>query len=276
MGWHANLKLDYTLESERSVARYAHDGPLRVLKSLYPEGHSVCHNVLVHPPGGLVGGDLLDIQVSVGEGAHGLVTTPGAARFYRSQGDAARQTTRVQLAPGARLEWLPLETLLYSGCLAHNQLLVDAAPGAQMLAWDVSSLGLPLAGLDFAQGVFSHHLELSGQWLERGTLAAADTRLRSSPAGLAGHSCMASLMFFSGDDLNTPLREGLLELARAQLTGHMLHASAGVTFPAPRVVVLRALAPQVEPAMQLLRKVWQAWRRQVWGIAPSVPRIWAT
>ena len=86
MAWHAQLALDYRLEAGRTVARHQHTGPLRILQSLYPEGDTVCHNVLVHPPGGLTGGDRLDIRVQVGSGAHGLVTTPGASRFYRSDG----------------------------------------------------------------------------------------------------------------------------------------------------------------------------------------------
>ena len=57
MTWHAHLQLDYTLEAGRCVLRHRHSGPLRILQSLYPEGDAVCHNVLVHPPGGLVGGD---------------------------------------------------------------------------------------------------------------------------------------------------------------------------------------------------------------------------
>src|SRR5215217_9153785 len=99
MSWHAHLHLDYRQESARSVARFRHDGPLRILQTLYPEGDAICHNVLVHPPGGLVGGDVLDIDVHVGEGAHGLVTTPGASRFYRSDGATAMQRTRLALAP---------------------------------------------------------------------------------------------------------------------------------------------------------------------------------
>jgi len=91
MTWLARLDLDYTLEAERSVARYLHQGPLRILQSLYPEGDAICHNVLVHPPSGLVGGDTLDMQVTVGAGAHGLVTTPGATRFYRSEAGLATQ-----------------------------------------------------------------------------------------------------------------------------------------------------------------------------------------
>jgi urease accessory protein len=275
MGWHANLKLDYTLESERSVARYAHYGPLRVLKSLYPEGDSVCHNVLVHPPGGLVGGDTLDIQVTVGEGAHGLITTPGAARFYRSDGAPALQRTTLKLASGARLEWLPLEALLYSGCIAENKLVFDLEPGAQMLGWDVISLGLPDANLAFDKGTFSQHIEMPGHWLERGTLAATDTQLLHSPLGLAGHTCIASLFFAAGSNLDRALRDTLLDAAREVTGVHALKASAGATSPGPRMVVLRVLAPRVEPAMDLLRKVWLAWRGLAWGKPADMPRIWA-
>jgi urease accessory protein len=143
MPWHAHLSLDYHHRAGRTAAHFTHDGPLRVLRSLYPEGPAICHHVLVHPPGGLVGGDTLDIQVHAGAGAHALVTTPGATRFYRSEGEPALQRTRLRLDAGARLEWLPLEAIAYNGCLARNQLELDLAPGAELLAWDITALGLP-------------------------------------------------------------------------------------------------------------------------------------
>ncbi|MBH2010538.1 MAG: urease accessory protein UreD, partial [Xanthomonadaceae bacterium] len=91
MTWNATLALDYTRQAEKTVAHFRHSGPLRILQSLYPEGDGICHNVIVHPPGGLVGGDTLDLAFSAGPGAHGLVTTPGATRFYRSTGEPALQ-----------------------------------------------------------------------------------------------------------------------------------------------------------------------------------------
>ena len=97
MTWHAQLDINYTVEQNRTVARHSHTGPLRVLQSLYPEGDASCHNVLVHPPGGLVGGDTLDITVAASGTAHGLITTPGATRFYRSAGELALQRMRVLL-----------------------------------------------------------------------------------------------------------------------------------------------------------------------------------
>ena len=180
MVWHARLNLNYRLEAGRSVARHLHNGPLRILQSLYPEGDGICHNVLVHPPGGLVGGDTLDLNIEVGSGAHGLVTTPGATRFYRSEGPWATQTTRIALQADARMEWLPLEAICYDACLARNQLRLDLAPGAELMGWDTTVLGLPMANLPFTQGQFAQHIEIPGVWLERGLIAAQDSRLLDS------------------------------------------------------------------------------------------------
>lgn len=275
MPWHASLQLDYTLEGTRTVARHAHNGPLRILQSLYPEGDAVCHNVLVHPPGGLVGGDTLDISATVGPGAHGLVTTPGATRFYRSTGERALQRTHLTLAEGARLEWLPLEALCYNACNAENHLTLNLAPGAECMGWDVTALGLPHAGQPFETGRFVQHIEAPGRWLERGVINAADHRLLESPQGLAGHRCMASLFFVVGTPLERARRDTALDAARAVMDAHALKATAGATSPNGQVVVVRALAPQVEPAMQLLQQVRAAWRAALWQLCAEPPRIWS-
>ena len=275
MPWHASLQLDYTLEGTRTVARHAHNGPLHILQSLYPEGDAVCHNVLVHPPGGLVGGDTLDITATVGPGAHGLVTTPGATRFYRSTGELALQRTHLTLAEGARLEWLPLEALCYNACNAENHLTLNLAPGAECMGWDVTALGLPHAGQPFETGRFVQHIEAPGRWLERGVINAADHRLLESPQGLAGHRCMASLFFVVGTPLERARRDTALDAARAVMDAHALKASAGATSPNGQVLVVRALAPQVEPAMQLLQQVRAAWRAALWQLCAEPPRIWS-
>ncbi len=276
MPWHARLSLDYRFENARSVARFRHDGPLRVLQSLYPEGDAVCHNVLVHPPGGLVGGDTLDIEITGAAGSHGLVTTPGATRFYRSEGHIALQRTRIALEAGARLEWLPLEAICYSGCLAENRLTMDLAPGAELIGWDVTALGLPGAGLPFVSGSFLQHIEVPDCWLERGLIDASDTRLLQSPLGFAGQRCLASLFFVAGSAIDRARRDRLLDGCRALIDAHPLQGTAGATNVQPRVIVLRVLAPMVEPAMALLRQVWQCWRAELWGLHSAAPRIWST
>ena len=274
MTWLARLDLDYTLEAERSVARYLHQGPLRILQSLYPEGEAVCHNVLVHPPSGLVGGDTLDMQVTVGAGAHGLVTTPGATRFYRSEAGLATQQVHARLESDARLEWLPLEALAYNGCDGLNRAVFDLAPGAEMMTWDITALGLPAADMPFVQGTFRQHLEIPGVWLERGTLDASDSRLMNSPLGLAGQRCMATLVFAAGSAMADERIERALACARELLEASELRLTAGATSPHQQVIVLRVLSPVTEPAMQLLRQVWAAWRQEMWVLVGTAPRLW--
>jgi urease accessory protein len=275
MTWHASLKLDYTREDTRSVARYRHDGPLRILQSLYPEGEGICHNVLVHPPGGLVGGDTLDIELTVGAGTHGLVTTPGATRFYRSTGEPARQWLRARIEDGARLEWLPLEALAYNQCRAENRAVFELAPGAELMGWDVTALGLPAADLPFTEGSFAQHLEVPGVWLEQGRIAADDLRLMNGPLGLAGQRCLATLFFVAGTPLARERREAALESVRELIDAHALRAAAGATSPHPQVLVVRVLAPLVEPAMALLKSLRAVWRQQLWQLEAVPPRIWA-
>ncbi len=275
MTWHASLQLDYTREGPRCLAHYRHAGPLRILQSLYPEGEDICHNVLVHPPGGLVGGDTLDVQLSVGAGAHGLLTTPGATRFYRSSGEVARQRVHARLAAGARLEWLPLEALAYNQCRAENRAVFELAPGAELMGWDVTALGLPLAQQPYTEGSFAQHLEVPGVWLEQGRIDATDARLMDGPLGLAGQRCMATLFFVAGEPLARNRREAALDAVRTVIEAHDLRASAGATSPHPQVRVVRVLAPLVEPALGLLKSLRATWRQQLWQLAAVPPRIWA-
>ena len=276
MPWHAKLDLDYCVESDKTVARHTHIGPLRILQSLYPEGNAVCHNVLVHPPGGLVGGDALDLNIHVSAGAHGLVTTPGATRFYRSDGELAMQRTQIALAENARFEWLPMEAICYSGCLAENRLSMSLANGSELLGWDITALGLPAADKPFDKGCFSQHIEVPGVWLERARIKAADALLMNSPLGLGGNCCLATLFFVSGSGLKRSQIQSALDVARAVIDRHPLCASAGATSPDRQVIVVRALAPIVEPATNLLRQVRAAWRQHFWAIGPSAPRVWST
>lgn len=275
MTWHARLSLDYTCCSARTSLRFSHEGPLRVLRSLYPEDIGVCHNVLVHPPGGVVGGDVLDIRAHVHSGAHALVTTPGATRFYKSNGAGATQRTLLQLDAGARLEWLPQETLAYDGCDAHNRLDFDLAEGAELIAWDITAFGLPHAGAPFARGSFAQHQEWAGRWLEHGVVAAQDSLMMDGALGLAGHRCLGSLLLACGTPLSRDQREALLDATRALLDAHPQGQLCGVTAPNDHMLVLRGLAPVVEPLMQLWRQVRVLWRSQLWGLPATAPRIWA-
>lgn len=295
MSWHGHLSLDYRLDGERTIALDRHSGPLRVLQRLYPESPSVCHHVLVHPPGGIVGGDVLEVEAGFQAGSHALITTPGATRFYRSAGPQARQSVTARLSPGSRLEWLPLETIAYRGTRALNQMRFELAPDAEMMGWDVLALGLPAAGELFDDPAapdawYTQHIELPGIWLERGTVRADDHRLLDSPLGWAGHRVMGTLWFARGEALALARREALLEAARQpaqssdtavliissptqrELLLDRLHL--GATSAHEAVVVVRVLGHRCEPVMQSLARIWARWRLLAWDLPACPPRVW--
>jgi len=276
VGWQGSLALRYRSEAGRTGVHDRHDGPLRVLKSFHPEGAGVCHSVLVHPPGGIVGGDALAIEIGLEPGAHALVTTPGATRFYRSLGELATQSLAVRGEAGSRLEWLPLETLAYSGCIAENRARFELAPGAEMIGWDVTALGLPASGQPFVAGRFTQSIEITGRWRERGTVRGDAPALLDSPLGWAGQRTLGTLWFAAGEAIEPARQERLADAARAACDAHPLAARAGTTAVDPAVIVVRVLAPQVEPAMALLASVWRAWRPLAWGLEASPPRVWRT
>lgn len=281
MAWHAQLHLNYRSVQSKTLLDFSHNGPLRILQSLYPEGDSICHNVLVHPPGGVAGGDDLDIAIHLAQNTHALITTPGATRFYKTAGEAAIQRTTVRLDDGARLEWLPLENIAYSGCQAENRLQLQLAPTAEVIGWDITALGLPAAQQAFERGAFSQHVELQSNsgapslWLERGRIAADDHRLLQSPIGMAGHTCLATLFFIAGCAISATAREQFLSKSRTIAQGHALKASCGITSPHAQVIALRVLAHHTEEAIDLCKQVRGEWRELAWHLTNLPPRIWA-
>ena len=277
MTWHARLELCARHDGGRCIVHAAHEGPLRVLKTLHPEGDAIAHQVIVHPPGGIVGGDHLKVTLELQPHAHVVITTPGATRFYRSDGADGMQQASARLHAHARLEWLPLESIAHSGCLATNHAEFHLEPGAEMIGWDVLALGLPAAGEAFAAGRFTQHVELPGVWIERGVIRADDARLLQSPLGLDGHSTVLTSWFASAGALTTARLEALVEAARGcvQARGGS-DCLAGVTALHGRVVVLRALAHRVEPALALAQAVRGAWRQAAWTLPDTRPRVWST
>lgn len=281
MGWHGHLHLDYTRADSgahaRTIALDRHSGPLRVLQRLYPEGDAICHHVLVHPPGGIVGGDVLEIEARLGASSHALITTPGATRYYRSAGATAVQQLHARVADGARLEWLPLETIAYDACIAENRLRFELAPEAEMFGWDLLALGLPAARQPWQRGSYRQRLELPGVWLEQAHIDAHDTLLLDSPLGWDGQRVLGTFWFATGRPIERTRREALIEQARTLIDADtVVGPRAGVSCTHDEVIVLRALAARVEPLMALFSRVRAAWRQTAWGLPPCPPRIWRT
>src|SRR5689334_19900796 len=135
--WHANLALDFQLREQKTVlSGKRFDGPLVVQKPLYPEGDAVCHTILVHPPGGIAGGDELVIDIDVEPRANVVLTTPSAARWYRTAAPQASQHVAIRAGAGSCVEWLPQETILYDGSRSRIDTRVELAADAAFIGWD--------------------------------------------------------------------------------------------------------------------------------------------
>lgn len=272
--WPATLALTARRDGGATRVQARHDGPLRLLKTLYPEGDGVAHAVLVHPPGGLVGGDRLDITLDVQPGAHLLVTTPAATRFYRSAHGAATQRVVATVGAGGRLEWVPQETLAYSGCDGRNEVVLRLAPGASLMASEVLGLGLPAAGEPFVRGRLLQHLEVCGQWLDRGWLDAADAALLDGHCGLAGNRVLGTLAYAQTEVLADA--HILLDAARELLADQPRSGVTHLQGPQGSVLLARVVGDEIEPVMMALRGLRALWRDRLWGLASGDPRIWAT
>jgi urease accessory protein len=229
VGWRASLDLGFERREGRTVlARRLHDGPLVVQKSLHPEGEAVCHAIIVHPPAGIAGGDALAIAVDAGAGAHALLTTPGAGKWYRSSGPWASQCVTIDAAPGACVEWLPQETILFDGSRADIRWQARLAGGARLVAWDILCLGRTGSGERYASGQarLETRIVRDGRlaWVERGRLGAGAPAM-ASRAGVAGHTVIGTMVATlgeAGDDFVSAcraVRPGEGEAAVTRLPG---------------------------------------------------------
>lgn len=267
--WKASLSLGFSFEGRKTTLSHkVHDGPLVVQKPLYPEGDAVCHAIVVHPPGGIAGGDELTLDVKTGKGAAALLTTPGAAKWYRSGGPLARQ--RVALAVDGTLEWLPQETIVFDGALAQTEYAADLAAGAGLIGWDMVCLGRTGSGERFTRGSYRTSIAIRREgrllWLERGRIDGG-SRLLESPAGLGGSPVFATL-FAALPDFPAKILQELR--AEKPVSGR-----SAVTL-LPGIVLARHLGDSCEAARRYFIALWRMLRPALSGRDVVEPRIWGT
>ena len=266
--WHAELELGYGRfgDSTRPVLR-RHLGPLRVQKHLYAEGPEVCQHIIVHPPGGIAGGDQLNINASVGSGAWAQLTSPGAAKWYRAAGPAY-QNVSLKVAAGATLEWLPQETIVFSAAQAELTTRIDLEGDARLFYWDMVALGRLASGERFERGHFQSRLDIrrDGQllWHERQRIVGGDGLL-DSPIGLDGNPVFATLL------VTGEISAELLETCRS-----LPNPVRGDLTQLPGLLVARCLAGEALQARAWLIDLWRLLRPALLGREALAPRIWST
>jgi len=253
----------------------SHFGPLRVQKPLYPEHPAVCHAVIVHPPGGILGGDVLNISARVGDNAHALLTTPGAGKWYRANGFVSQQQVSLTATAGAALEWLPQETIFFNDADVRMEHSVDLAADARYIGGEILCFGRTASGESFNSGRVSQRTSIrrGGKlvWFEQGTLRAGTSSM-TSPLALAGFTVSATLIA-----VGLPINAAFLSELREQ-TGALTRDSndrTGAT-QMKQVLVLRYLGNSSQAARQWLTHAWQRIRPELMQREAIVPRIWNT
>jgi len=271
-GWQAELALEFARAGGQTIlGRSRHRGPLLVQRPFHPEAGGACHVYLLHPPGGVVAGDRLRIDIKTREGAQALVTTPAATKVYRSGGPRASQEQRLRLDPGSVLEWLPQETILFSGARADLHTRVDLVGDAGFLGWEILCVGLPASGAPFVQGSCLQSFEIwrdgSPLVLER-TWFAEDPKALRAPWGMGGHTVVGSLFCVTN-------HSGAVERVRAVLPPPAEEELASVT-QLKGVLVCRYLGHHAERARRCFVRAWEVLRPIFAGRQACAPRIWST
>jgi urease accessory protein len=274
--WKAKLALDFIEQEGRSyLAKREHTGPLVIQKTLHPEGLAVCHGIIVHPPGGVAGGDDLTLEVNLNNGAHALLTTPGAGKWYKANGQFASQHLNFELKNGACLEWLPQENILFNGAKVRFSANINLDAEANYASWDILCFGRQAQHEVWQTGSLQQHLQIrrAGKliWNEQSFLVPSSP-LMYSIACLNGNAVSASFVIAAG-----VVPQHLLTTCKAVQPKLALDMQAkyGIT-ALPDIFSARYVGQSAQSARQYFEALWHILRPWYARREVTRPRIWNT
>lgn len=268
--WKAALSLSFSEKNQRTVlSKRQHIGPLVVQRPFYPEG-AVCHVYLIHPPGGVVGGDALKINIELENNSHVLITTPSAGKFYRCGELTGSQSQQLELAEGALLEWFPQENIFFNGCNSVLHTQINLTADAMFCGWEINCLGRPAANEQYRDGRLVQHFRLTRDnkplFSERNEIKGSDDLL-TARCGLHGHSVFANLIATSMDkDTCQQLQDIWHERSAKDVSITLIRD----------VLVCRYLGDSAEQAKSIFSEIWSVIRMKQKNLTPCKPRIWNT
>lgn len=270
-------RLSLGFEEDQGTTRLVkrdHFGPLLVQKPLYPEGREVCQAVIIHPPGGVVGGDQLEIGVKVGAAGKAQIATPGAAKWYKANGHISRQNVTLDIGSRGSLEWFPQETIFFDNVHIELEHTVTMEKEASYIGCEILCFGRTASGESFNSGQIRQRIGIRRDgkliWYEQLMLSGGSPAMRN-PLLLAGSTVCATLIAVGQTVSATVLeaaREGAAEIAAGG-------GQAGIS-QLKGLVVARYLGNSSETARWVMLDVWRHLRPAMLGREAVVPRVWNT
>ena len=268
--WKARLGLVFAYKNGRTVLKSReHYGPLVVQRAFYPEG-AVCHIYLIHPPGGVVGGDKLSIEAELQAGSHTVMTTPSAGKFYRSGELKGTQTQTLTVAEDSLLEWLPQENIFFDGCHSEIETNIRLAGDAKFFGWEINCLGRPAANEKFTQGTITQRISMYRDsrpiFLERNALHGSNEILYAE-AGLKSRLVFATLLATHIDkDISEKLQEKWHQRIEKDISITLIND----------VLICRYLGDSADFVKRAFIEIWAEVRMKQKALTICKPRIWST
>ncbi len=275
-GWHGRLNLVYAnRDGSTQIIRNEMQAPLKVQRPFYPEGKEICHSVILHTAGGVVGGDRLSSHFHLQPNAKALITTAAAGKIYRSSGQESQQNIEIQVESGANLEWLPQETIVFDSAIYRQNLRVELAPKASILLWEITRFGRTARGEKFLSGKWRSHTEIWQQnyplWIDRQWLEGGGKMLESLH-GLDGKPVVATLAWI-GATVTTELLEKVRAFLSSEATIHPGNSIVGVTRIA-NGLVCRYRGTSTAAARDYFVGIWHLLRLSFSERPCCLPRVW--
>lgn len=272
--WVGRLRLGFSgLGGRTRAVERQHVGPLRIQRPFYPEEDGTCHVYLLHPPGGVVGGDELRLEVKAEHKAHTVITNPAATKLYRSGGEVAHIRQELSVAGESLLEWLPQETIAFQGAEAKVETIVELDDKSQFIGWEVLCLGRPAAREKFDRGNLSQRFEVwregSPVFLDRSELGERSPT-QNAAWGLASAPVLGTMILASD-------HSGILNLARQSIQASQSGKPEGQLAATclDRLTLVRYVGPSVPACWAAFVSIWRAVRPILSGTSASPPRIWS-
>ena len=270
--WHGIVDLTYSKQDGGTkITNSFTQAPFKIQRPFYPEGNEICHSIVLHTAGGLVGGDLLSQNILLEPDSRSLITTTAASKIYRSNGHQAKQDINIHLHQGSFLEFLPQETIVFNGAVYQQNLRLELAPEANWLGWEITRFGRSARGEKFLQGEWRSYTEVWQEgkplWIDRQWLPGGEETFYH-PHGLGGKPVVGTLSW-----IGKPVTKEVVTEVRNLWQQKPYQGEAGVT-QLLCGLLCRYRGDSTSEVRNWFTEVWQLLRPNYLNKPALKPRVW--